>query len=477
MISRRSFLKTIGLGAAMLPFAGGKVASALAADCSCNQFQTPGKKTNVIFIFADDLGYSDVGYHGISEVPTPHIDSIANDGAWFSAGYVTAPVCGPSRAGLLTGRYQQRFGAELNPNEKRATRDTKIGIQDTERTFGHRMQDLGYKTAFIGKHHAGKMPENNPLNLGFDYFFGFDNGASAYYIEDNPKDMLKRGHDAVAYESDYISDAFGRESVQFMEDNKTEPFFLYVAFNAVHGPMTSPPDLLEKYSYITDPGRRALMAMLDNLDTNVGRILAKVRSLGMEDDTLVFFVSDNGGDEEYSNFSYNLPLRDRKGGMYDGGIRIPFCMKWKNTIPAGQQFDFPVITLDAMPTMIAAANGQIDQAWNLDGRNLLPFVLPNPQQPTDRYLYWRFNVGWAIRDNTWKLVRPWGGSLGYGTAFRPTELYNLATDIGETQNVIDDYPEEASRLQQAWDLWSAEMIDPLWGAENTVNVSLPLEGY
>ncbi len=465
MTYRISLLNIFGFAAALLVFAVNVVLAA-----------GPATQPNVVLIFADDLGYADVGYHGTSDVPTPNIDSIAEEGAWFSAGYVSAPVCGPSRAGLLTGRYQQRFGFELNPNQKRATRRTKIAI--TEPTFGHRMKKLGYKTAFVGKHHSGKMPENNPLNLGFDFFFGFDNGASSYYIEDNPIRRLKKGHTSVTYESEYISDAFAREVVQFIEDNKNDPFFIYLAFNAVHGPMTAPPDLLEKYSYITDEGRRALMAMLDNMDANIGKVLDKVSSIGKENDTLIIFLSDNGGDQEKSNYSYNLPLRDRKGGMYDGGIRIPYCVKWPNKIPSGQKYDFPVISLDILPTIVTAAGGQIDPEWKLDGINLLPYIKADPEMPAERYLYWRFNYGWAIRDNTWKLIRPWGGTLGYGTGDFPVELYKLSTDIGETANVIDQHPDIANRLQQAWDAWSDEMIDPLWGGgKNVVIVPLPKNGY
>ena len=455
----------------MLTTAAGPGAISLASSCSCKKPGTPNKKPNILVIFADDLGYADVGYHGTSEVPTPNIDYIANNGAQFSAGYVTAPVCAPSRMGLITGKYQQRFGAGGNPGPYRETVDTKIGVPDDEKTFGHRMQKLGYKTAFIGKHHAGKEPENNPMNLGFDYFYGFDNGAANYFTPKNVKERFK----SVTIEPEYLTDMFGAKAVNFIDENKDEPFFVYVAFNAVHGPMQAPDDLLQKYSHITDPGRQKLLAMLDSLDTNVGKMLKKLRSIGAEDNTLIFFISDNGGDKDGSNYSYNLPLRDKKGSTYDGGIRIPFCIKWKGRIASGATFDFPVTTLDVTPTIIAASGEQIDPAWQLDGIDLLPYIAPNStEQPAERCLYWHMGNGWAIRDNTWKLVRPWGGDLGWGGADRPVELYKIAEDIGETTNLIDSEPEQAQRLQQAWDLWKAQMQDEKWGWNSAIGPKIPL---
>lgn len=471
-MNRHSFLKQIATALSIFIVCCSGVPETFAANCSCRKTEGPSKKPNFVILFADDLGYSDVGYHGTWEVPTPNIDSIANNGVWFSTGYVTAPMCAPSRAGILTGRYPHRFGFESNPDVYRATRETKVGIPNTERTFGHRLKKLGYKTAFIGKHHSGKAPENNPRNLGFDYYYGFDNGASSYFDTGN----LYKDFDPIAQEDDYLTDSFGREAVQFIENNKDNPFLVYVPFNAVHGPMQAPADLLDKYAYVTDPDRRKLMAMLDSLDSNVGKVLAKLRSHGLVENTLIFFISDNGGAEEKSNYSYNDPLRDIKGGMYEGGIRIPFCLQWKGTIPAGQKIDFPVITLDVLPTMIAAAGEQVDPSWNLDGINLLPYLDGQQQQPPERYLYWRRKngMGWVIRDNTWKLVRPWGGSLGYGTTINPTELYNIAADMSETTDVYDPNSDVVNRLQTAYDSWSAEMMYPQWGGNSDYGIYVPL---
>lgn len=453
-MNRRDFLKTIGFVTTSLSFA------------SCthgSQAQTgmQNKKPNIVLIFIDDLGYADVGYHGCKDIPTPNIDSIAKKGAQFSAAYVTAPVCGPSRAGLLTGRYQQRFGFEDNPGPFRQTPETKIGIPETEKTIGDRMKAIGYKTAFIGKHHSGKKLENNPINKGFDYYFGFDNGASNYFIGDNKKGVLKRGLSPVKHENDYLTDAFGREAVSFIERNKSNPFFLYFPINAVHGPMQAPEALIKKYDHIQNEGRRKLAAMLHSADENIGRIIRKLKSSNLEDNTMIIFVSDNGGAEERSNFSYNKPCRDAKGTMYDGGIRVPFCIQWKKNIPAGQKIDFPINTLDITPTCIAAAGKQIQDSWQLDGIDLLPYLTGKDTSPKNRYLYWRFLFGWAIRDNEWKLVKP--KRKGDPDRTGKPELYRIASDIGEKNNLIDKHPEVANKLQKAWDRWDESMIDAQWG--------------
>jgi len=418
------------------------------------------KKPNVVLIFVDDLGYADVGYQGCKDVPTPNIDSIASSGAQFSAAYVTAPVCGPSRAGMLTGHYQQRFGFEDNPGPFRQTPDTKIGYPRTEKLIGEHMKSLGYRTAFIGKHHSGQKPENNPVNRGSDFFFGFDDGSSTYFVG-NGRGALKRGLESIRTEKEYLTDAFGREAVSFIERNKDVPFFLYVPFNAVHAPMQAPDELLKKFEHIEDSGRRKLAAMLYSLDRNIGRIIGKLRSCDLEENTLVIFISDNGGAEETSNYSGNLPCRDIKGSMYDGGIRIPFCVQWKGVIPPGQTLDSPINTLDVLPTVISAAKGKIQKSWKLDGVNLLPYLTKGQKQLSDRYLYWRFLHGWAIRDNTWKLVKPWGGRDW--DANRKPELYRIASDIGEKKNVINEYPDVAERLQKAWDSWSSTLMQPQWG--------------
>ncbi len=447
-MKRRDFLKSASI--------------ALVSLASINLFAKPLKRRpNIVLFYVDDLGYGDVGYHGCKDVPTPHIDSIANNGVQFSAAYVTAPVCGPSRAGLLTGRYQQRFGFEDNPGPFRQSPDTKIGIPDTEKTIGYRMKALGYRTAFIGKNHAGKDSEGNPLNQGFDFFFGFDNGASNYFIGKNKKKMLMKGRVPVEKENEYLTDAFGRESVSFIDKNMKEPFYLYLPFNAVHAPMQAPEEIENEFSDIADPGRRTFAAMLTSIDRNVGKVLKKLRSCGIEDNTLVIFTSDNGGAAEKSNYSLNGPLRDIKGSFYEGGIRVPFCVQWKAAIKPGQKYDFQISTLDILPTSISAAGGQISKSWKLDGIDLMPYMLGEAKQPPQRYLYWRLIHGWAINDGEWKLVKSWGGRNWDHN--RKPELYHISSDIGEKNDLIKKRPDIAGRLQKEWNRWSSEMIPPQWG--------------
>lgn len=466
-LDRRHFLQHIGLGAAAMAFP------------SCTEIFAPKpdskkKKPNIIVFFIDDLGYADVGYHGCKDIATPNIDSIAANGAQFSTAYVTAPVCGPSRAGLLTGRYQQRFGFEDNPGPFRKSLDTQIGIPRSEKTIGHRLQALGYKTAFIGKHHSGVEPRNNPVNLGFDFFFGFDDGSTRYMPGTIKKGFLRKNLQPVEQETDYLTDAFGREAVSFIQKNKEHPFFLYLPFNAVHDPLEAPESLIKKYNHIKHPKRRILAAMLDSVDTNIGKILEALRANQLEDNTLIVFASDNGGAAEKSNFSYNEPLREVKGSLYEGGIRVPFCVQWKHRIPAGQTLDFPIHTLDILPTVIAATGNPVPATWKLDGMDLLGYLAGKKKTPPERFLYWRMLYGWAIRDNTWKLVKSYGGRK-WRTDHK-IELYRIASDVKEEHNLIHEYPEVAKRLQDAWNSWSATLMEPQWGWQKGLcgTVKIPL---
>ena len=463
-MNRRNFIKAAGITSATFALTG----------CSNALAKTANKKPNIILIFADDLGYADVGYHGCKDISTPNIDSIARNGAQFSTAYVTAPICGPSRAGLLTGRYQQRFGFEDNPAPWAFCQgpNTRIGIPLTERTIGERMQSLGYNTAFIGKHHSGQNPDNNPVNRGFDFFFGFDNGASEYFFHEYKQktpERLRRNLETVKHEPEYYTDAFGREAVKFIDRNKDNPFFLYIPFNAPHGPMQAPEALLEKYKHIRNKDRRKLVAMMDAVDTNIGKVFRKVEEYGLSENTMIIFTSDNGGAEERSNFSYNRPLRDRKGRLYDGGIRVPFCIQWKNRIAANQKFDFPVSTLDIMPTVINAADSEVKNSWKLDGIDLAPYLTQMKNKPDNRYLYWRNLYAWAIRDNGWKLVMP-NNRRG---KFKP-ELYNISKDIAEVHNVFEKHPDVAARLQKQWEKWSDSLMKPQWGTAKELCGSHPI---
>ncbi|MEW6211032.1 MAG: sulfatase-like hydrolase/transferase, partial [Acidobacteriota bacterium] len=331
---------------------------------------TPARRPNILLIVADDLGYADLGVQGCKDIPTPNIDSIARGGVRFTNGYVSCPVCSPTRAGLMTGRYQQRFGHEFNPGPA-AQAEEDFGLPLSEVTLAYRLKALGYATGMFGKWHIGYKPEMHPMRRGFDEFFGFLGGAHSYI---NPNERranpILRGNEVIS-ERSYLTEAFAREAVSFIERHHNESFFLYLPFNAVHAPMQATEKYRSRFASITDERRRTFAAMLSAMDDAVGQVLARLRELKLEENTLIFFISDNGG-PTLQTTSRNDPLRGYKGQVLEGGIRIPFLIQWKGRVPAGKVYDRPVISLDIHPTALAAAGGKITGELKLDGRNLLP---------------------------------------------------------------------------------------------------------
>jgi len=421
------------------------------------------RRPNVVVIMADDLGYGDVGYRGGPDSVTPNIDTLGRNGVQFSAGYVTAPVCGPSRAGLLSGLYQNRFGFEDNPGPYRRSEDVKIGIPKTVKTLPERMKELGYVTGFVGKSHTGENPEFQPLSSGFDEYFGFNNGASNYRPDgkwgtkmNQPTNPIYRGSEQVE-ESEYLTDAFGREAVAFIDRHRDKPFFLYLPFNAIHGPQQATDQDLEKFKDEPDKKRQLALAMTSALDRNVGRVLEALRKNGLEEDTLVVFLSDNGGKPK-DNGSFNTPLRGEKTQLWDGGIRVPFCLQWPARVKGGRKLDFPVISLDLLPTIVSAAGGSVEK--DLDGVDLLPFV--SGAAAPERMLKWRFNRAWAIRDKEWKLIQANDGEA--------LQLFRLAEDISETRDLAAEHPEIVKRLQADYAAWDATLMPKLWGWDKSFPV-------
>ncbi len=421
-------------------------------------------RPNIVLILADDLGFADVGYNGCIDIPTPHTDSIATNGIIFSQGYVCAPVCAPCRAGLLTGRYPNRFGFEDTPGPFRQSEEVEIGIPLAEKIIAERLQSLGYATGIVGKWHDGRAEKFQPYNRGFAECFYFNDGWTHYFKQDDPLQSVKRGSQPVDLKGEYLTDAFGREAVAFIDRHKDHPFFLYVPFNAPHVPMEAPADLLKKFESIDDMGRRTLAAMVYSLDLNIGRILQQLATCGIDKNTLVIFISDNGGSPGVpgkigtgggaSNFSLNTPLNGKKGDLYEGGIRVPFCMQWKGRLPAGTVFGPPVIALDILPTLLAAAGETISKDWKLDGVNLLPYLTGQTQEPPHETLYWRFLSQQAIRSKGWKLVTPKGNDA---------ELYHIDTDPNETTNLILTHSELAGQLKADFNKWASQMMPPQWG--------------
>jgi len=444
-MNRREFLRVAG-GAAGAVLAGGSgwaFADAPAA-----------RKPNIIILLADDLGYGETGFQGSKDIPTPNIDSIAAAGVRFTDGYVSCPVCAPTRAGLMSGRYQQRFGFEHNPGPEEAAPEN-FGLPLAEKTIAERLKALGYATGMVGKWHLGYRPDFTPVKRGFDEFFGFHGGAHEY-IPRGPalRGSIMRG-DKPIREEEYLTDAFGREAAAFVRKHKDHPFFLYLPFNAVHAPLDACARHLEKFAAIKDEKRRTFATMMTAMDDAIGGVLKALREGGIEEDTLIFFLADNGGPTLQTS-SRNDPLRGFKGQVFEGGIRVPFAAQWKKRLTAGRVVREPVISLDILPTALAAA-GETGVESRLDGVSLLPLLTGEAKNPPHEALFWRFGEQRAVRAGDWKLASGGGAP----------ELYDLAADISEKNNLVEKRPDKLKELQETYEKWNASNIPPAWGRQNT----------
>ena len=456
-VSRRTFLQQQGLGAAAtLLLASGRA--------SAGPAQPPAARPNVVVILADDLGNADVGFQGCRDIPTPHIDSIARNGVRFTNGYVSGPYCSPTRAGLMTGRYQQRFGHEFNEGTGRLP----FGLPLTETTFAQRMKDLGYATCGIGKWHLGNTPEFRPMRRGFDEYYGTLANTPFYHpnlLDSRVGPDPKRVEDPAFY----ATEAWADRAVEFIGANRSRPFFLYLPFNACHMPLQAPQKYIDRVGAIADENRRIYAAVMSAMDDAIGRVLATLREAALEENTLVVFLSDNGGQRGVA--SDNLPLRGRKASTWDGGIRVPFAVQWKGHLPAGKTFEAPVIQLDLLPTAVAAAGGKVAADWQLDGVNLLPHLTGQATGAPHESLYWRFGPQWAIRQGDWKLVqgtiypedpkKPMPGGPPKARVHEPM-LFTLAEDVGEQKDLAAQQPERVKAMRAAYESWNQQLAEPGW---------------
>lgn len=407
---------------------------------------------NVLLLIADDLGYADLGCHGARDVVTPHLDSIARHGVRFSNAYVTASVCSPSRAGLFTGRYPQRFGFEDNPGPGPVQGET-IGLPATERTLAEALQAEAYATGYVGKWHLGVASAFHPLRHGFDEFFGFLQGGHVYYGPDRSGPLVRDLR--CVSETEYLTDAFTREAIGFLDRHHEEPFFLCVSYSAVHEPLVAPPRVLEGIPDDLAPSRREYLGALQVLDEGVGRILAALERLDLNERTLVVFLSDNGGQFFPHRFTArNAPGRRGKNTLGEGGIHIPLLLHLPGTIEGGGVFEAPVSTLDLLPTILACGEGEeaVDGS-GLDGVNLLPFLRGDAKGVPHERLFWRRQEQYAIRQGPWKLVHD---------ASEGTCLYHLDDDPSETRDRSAEHPELKRELADAWEAWSRGLADPAW---------------
>jgi arylsulfatase A-like enzyme len=405
------------------------------------------RKPNVLIFLSDDVGWAEYGFQGGKDIPTPNIDRIAANGVKFTQGYVSGPYCSPTRAGLMTGRYQTRFGHEWNgggPN---------FGLPLTETTMANRMKALGYATIAVGKWHLGDDPKFRPTKRGFDEFYGTLANTSFFlpraFVDSRINDDVR-----AMPEDFYTTDAYAARAVDWLERVKDKPWFLYLPFNAQHAPLQATTKYLDKFKHIADEKRRTFAAMMACMDDAVAAVMTKVRTLGQEENTIVFFLSDNGGPTPVTT-SNNLPLRGFKSTTWEGGVRVPFCMQWKGKLPAGKVYDYPIIQLDILPTVLAAAGAKIDPAWKLDGVDLMPYLMGKNNGRPHETLYWRFGTQWAVHHGDWKLV------AGNPEAAKPI-LVNLANDISEAKDLSAENPAKRRELQAIYDKWNAEQESPRW---------------
>lgn len=425
------------------------------------------EQPNILLIISDDAGYHDFGFHGSKTMKTPNLDQFAKQSTLFKQAYVTAAVCGPSRAGLYTGKYQQRFGFEENNvpgfmSESGLTGE-QMGLPLSELTIADYLRQLGYKTAIMGKWHLGDHDKYHPMRRGFDHFYGFRTGSRSYYAYD--KDELKTrqnermelGFKGFKEHEGYLTDALVAQTSQFINDTvqTNQPFFAILSFTAVHAPMQAKPEDLARFPNLTGT-RKILAAMNYNMDQQLGLLFNKLDALNITDNTIVVFVNDNGGPTD-QNHANNYPLSGTKANHLEGGIRVPMLIRWPGKIPAHSQFEYPVSTLDLMPTFLAAAGLDISKLSNLDGVNLIPYLQNNNIQKTKKrphqLLYWKKENRAAIRYMDWKLLR---------YPDRPAELYNLAKDQAEQHNLAQQKPEMVKQLYKKLFEWELTLERPLW---------------
>ena len=443
---------------------------AFASSCSALAQTAP---PNIVVILADDLGYFDVGFNGSVDIPTPNIDSIAANGVLCTNGYVTEPFCSPSRAALLTGRYQQRYGYDEGPSADQT--NPRLGLPMTEITLPQLLKPAGYVCGAIGKWHLGYVTELYPTRRGFDEFFGFLDAGSHYYHAE----VLR--NETPEIEDEYLTDAFTREGVDFINRHAAEPFFLYLAYNAVHSPYDTPPDTyMQRVSYITDPARRVYAAMTVALDDGVGQVLATLQANNLLENTLIFFLSDNGAPSDAADdgvHSNNYPLRGYKTNVLEGGIRIPFAVQWTGQLPQGVVYNDVVSSLDIVTTVSAVAGVSLPLDRVYDGLDILPYLRGDQVSPV-RTLFWRqlglgpdspepANTIWAVRSGPLKLV------VERAKDDQPPALYNLGNDIGELTDLAAIQPDDVSALTALYGQWTLDTIPTIF-RRNDDNTLVPL---
>jgi len=420
--------------------------------------QQPSDKPNFVIILADDLGYGDVGYTGSKQIKTPHIDALARGGVIMQQGYVSAPVCGPSRAGLMTGRNQVNFGFDNNPVKLGKQFNIEyFGLPVNEKTIADRLAKQGYTNGLIGKWHLGDEPHFRPTKRGFHEVWTYPVGGHDYFHSEPdgegylaPLESNFKTPDPITY----ITDDTGNESVDFIRRHQDKPFFLYASFNAPHAPLQATEQDLKLYAHIKDKKRRTYAAMVHNLDVNVGKIVKALKAHDLFDNTVIVFLSDNGGPVARKNpWTINAPYRGSKGILLEGGIHVPFIMSWPKGIKAGSNYNQPVTALDLTPTFVELAGGKITAKDKMDGVNIYPYLTGDKTADPNQHMKWRFTISASIREGDWKLIR---------LPDRLPMLYNLKEDIAEQNDVADQHRERVIRMLKALGDWDVSAPQPLY---------------
>ncbi len=418
---------------------------------------------NIVFLFSDDAGYHDFGFQGSKTFKTPNLDKLASEGVIFKQAYTTAEVCGPSRAGLLTGKYQQRFGFEENNvtgymSESSRDMGAEMGLPLDQKTIADYLKKLGYKSIILGKWHMGNADRYHPLNRGFDEFYGFREGGRSFWAMDLetsmrlPYNRLERGYGVYNEPEKYLTYDLADKACDFMERNQDKPFFMYVAFNAVHAPVEFTKEDLETVKGLgLDENRERLAAMNVALDNACGQILDKLEELGLKENTLVVFSNDNGGPDVTETCNY--PLSGCKATLLEGGIRVPFLMRLPNVIEAGSTYKPFISTLDLLPTFVNIAGGNAEKIEDLDGVDLIPYVTGEKTENPHEKLFWKIEQRGVVRQGDWKFMR---------FPDRPAELYNIAKDVSEKKNLANKYPEKVREMYKTLWAWEAELERPMF---------------
>jgi arylsulfatase A-like enzyme len=437
------------------------------------------RRPNILILLADDMGYGDLGCMGSEHLITTQLDELAASGVLCSQAYVASSVCSPSRAGLLTGRDPRRFGYEENLNmspQNYATRPELLGLPPGEHTLGDHLRAAGYATAIIGKWHQGKGDGFHPNVRGFDHFCGMLGGSHTYFPKPNQHSLERNGQPLQDWSSPYLTDFFTDEALRWIAARRLadpgEPWFLFLSYNAPHGPLQATEEDLARFSHIRDNKRRTYAAMMYALDRGVGRIRHDLKTSGELDETLIVFFSDNGG--ATGNASWNGPLSGAKGCLKEGGVRVPMIWSWPGQLPSGAHYESPVSSLDLLQTFMAVAGAEPlplaeprthEDAGNrkratkifgaYDSTNVLP-QLQGKEPPPARTMYWRLQGQAAILDGQDKLIR---------LSHRPAQLFRPSSDAAESEDSAGDQPLRVESLFRKLGQWEATLPTvPLWGS-------------